>query len=629
MKRKLNIAFLLISLSLIAIVIFQLYWSVNAYRVNKSRFNSDIDLAMQRAMDDCKKDYFDSVRRVLVKHLAPPLTFIQLDTPHHEYDTAHEMINIRLLQKAAPRDTSHVNNLFINNGEFSIKKSDLNYYRKKIDHPVTMPKLVTEISFYRPDVMQKIIWYFISSINPVRPKPTVIDLSLPKQVQNKVKVVTIFKDDVKAFFTTHKELQNPKVLKSVAMSHDSVTVTYLPNTSDSMQNAVYQKFSKGSTQHILHPPLPSVNPRITKEAIDSAFKQIIPYQYPPNYRREDSLKLLTYFTRELKKMNVYSPFDLHLDTVSNNISHQKLDSTASKTSEYNYRYHGFRIFNIVTTKEFFVSASFSHTSYTVVTHMLATLILSGLLIVLTAFCFAYVIRIILQQKKLAELKDDFINNMTHELKTPIATISVAIEGLQKFNALNDAEKTQRYLQTSRNELNRLNDLVTKVLNIATFENRNVDILKVPIDLDELINDVIATEQTKAVKTVNITYTNKSDVKYINADGLHFRNLLVNLVDNAAKYSGDLVTITVTCYRDDANLYISIKDDGIGIAAANISQVFDKFYRVPTGNIHNVKGTGLGLSYVKYIAEAHGGQVQVKSEINTGTEFIVSLPLSNG
>jgi signal transduction histidine kinase len=260
--------------------------------------------------------------------------------------------------------------------------------------------------------------------------------------------------------------------------------------------------------------------------------------------------------------------------------------------------------------------------------MLFTLICSILLILLTIYCFYYIISTLNQQKRLAELKDDFINNMTHELKTPIATMTVAIEGLQKFNALNDPDKTQRYLQTSRNELNRLNELVTKALNVAAFENNEISLVKEKIDIDALVNEVISAEKLKADKETLLTYTNKNGIKYIEADQLHFRNVIINLIDNAIKYSAEPANIQINLLQIGDKVQLSVKDKGIGIPTSHINQIFDKFHRVPAGNLHNVKGTGLGLSYVKYIVEAHNGSVTVKSEVNTGTEFTVTIPSSN-
>ncbi|HEX3385618.1 MAG TPA: HAMP domain-containing sensor histidine kinase, partial [Mucilaginibacter sp.] len=269
---------------------------------------------------------------------------------------------------------------------------------------------------------------------------------------------------------------------------------------------------------------------------------------------------------------------------------------------------------------------FNRPQYSIIKNMTLVLLLSVLLIISAIAGFNYLIKTIQKQRKLAELKDDFINNMTHELKTPIATLTVAIEGLQKFNALNDPEKTQRYLQTSRTELSRLNELVTKVLNISAFENEKINLVKENINVDELIEGVIASEQLKTDKKIDINYQNNGLTTII-ADKLHFRNILVNLIDNAIKYSGKQPQIEVTCIKAGSEAVFSVKDNGPGIPKAQQTLVFDKFHRIPTGNVHNVKGTGLGLSYVKYIVEAHGGTVAVKSEINAGSEFIISIPLN--
>jgi signal transduction histidine kinase len=252
------------------------------------------------------------------------------------------------------------------------------------------------------------------------------------------------------------------------------------------------------------------------------------------------------------------------------------------------------------------------------------------------------------------MKDDFVNNMTHELKTPIAIISAAIEGMQSFNALQDKEKTERYLETSRKELNRLNDLVTKVLHMASYEKQDIQLSKVRIEVNELINEIIESFKSHSDKVLTIKYNNSSAVKYVEADFIHFRNAISNLLDNAIKYSDEPVDILIHCVSDETcmglpltnrdeklmqassplknNIFsnekyltISVTDNGIGIPSAELSQIFEKFHRVSTGNLHNARGTGLGLSYVKYVIEMHGGTVAVKSNLNQGSEFTISIP----
>ena len=364
--------------------------------------------------------------------------------------------------------------------------------------------------------------------------------------------------------------------------------------------------------------------RISKHIQQLLYNGVI--TLPKNYRQADSIKIARAYKRELRARNILADFRLILH--ERDISHKAARARYSETAQHSYKYHGFVYFdhgNELTVLN--VRATFNNPQYAIMRNMVLTMSMSALLILFTTACFIYILRTILRQKKLAELKDDFINNMTHELKTPLATITVAIEGLQKFNALNDTEKTQRYLETSRNELNKLNDLVTKVLNIASFENNEPDLNLQDLNVDELVNEVIASEKLKAAKMVNISYANPDKVETIKADKLHLRNVLLNLVDNAVKYSGEQVDITIVVYKEDGLLCFAVRDNGIGISHDNLKAVFDKFYRVPTGNLHNVKGTGLGLSYARSIIEAHGGSMTVHSELNKGSEFIFTLPLS--
>ena len=540
MKSKLNRIFLLVMLSLTGIIMFQVYWTVNAYHVNKNKFDTDIDIAMQKAMDDCKKDYFDSIRVVLVKRLSDTGFKIRIDTMH-EADTLNALLKIHFSDK-------YTGNI---DPPFTIPKSRLNFYRAKINHPATLPELLTEVSFYNPALMQQ--FTMVLGMNDIH--------AYPKQFEA-----------FKAFNNSH-----------IVVPEDTM-----------------MKLNRGMDNSI--------------------------YGFPRNFKQADSLKLAKYLDLELDKMQIKSQFRLNFSNKSTPPSDPNLHF--SETNEYSYKYHGFKVFNII-GPEFFARAEFGKPQYAILQGMAITLVLSALLIILSIYCFNYIIKTILQQKKLAELKDDFINNMTHELKTPIATITVAIEALQSFNALNDTEKTQRYLQTSKNELTRLNDLVTKVLNVAAYENRKIDLVKEPVNVDQLINDVITSEKLRSDKKVSFTYTNKDQIQTIVADKLHFRNALANLVDNAVKYAKEPVDVIITCYKSGNMAYFSVKDSGPGIPKEHLGQIFDKFYRVPTGNLHNVKGTGLGLSYVQYIVEAHGGSVIVKSEINTSNEFTISIPLNNG
>ena len=271
-----------------------------------------------------------------------------------------------------------------------------------------------------------------------------------------------------------------------------------------------------------------------------------------------------------------------------------------------------------------IEASFNNPVKRILGQMVGPLLSTAVLLLLTVLCFLYMLRTILKQKKLSEVKNDFINNMTHELKTPIATVSAAVEAMQNFNALNDQQKTQTYLSISRQELLRLSDLVEKVLHIAAEEKDDFDLYREETDLNELISNIITNHRLKANKKVDFTYTILSDAM-VRVDKTHLSNAINNLVDNAIKYSGEPAEITIQVSRQQDRLKIVVKDNGIGIPHSYQESIFEKFFRVPTGNLHNVKGFGLGLSYVKKIVEKHGGSIRVKSEPDKGSEFFLEIP----
>ncbi len=254
--------------------------------------------------------------------------------------------------------------------------------------------------------------------------------------------------------------------------------------------------------------------------------------------------------------------------------------------------------------------------------LLATL----LMLTLCFYCLYQMYNALLKQKQLHELKNDFISNMTHELKTPIATVRAAIDGLQFFDALRDQEKTLRYLNTSRTELQRLDELVTKVLDISVYERRLLELNKEPIDIEQMLGTVLQTFEVKGHSfTYHINPDNKKTTVY--ADRTHLQNVLYNLIDNAVKYVPEKLHITFSLTTGEEYITLTVADNGAGIDERYLPRIFEKFYRITSGNQPSVKGFGLGLFYVKQIIEQHGGSIKVESERNKGTIFIIQLPVT--
>ncbi|MDR2910681.1 MAG: GHKL domain-containing protein [Bacteroidales bacterium] len=263
----------------------------------------------------------------------------------------------------------------------------------------------------------------------------------------------------------------------------------------------------------------------------------------------------------------------------------------------------------------------SQTGLTIIPTVILTALLIGI--------FAFTILIIFKQKKLSIIKNDFINNMTHELKTPISTISLASQMLQD-NTVSNTTKTIGHLsQVINQESQRLSFQVEKVLQMAVFNEGHLKFKFKEFDVNKMVNSVVANFELR-VKSKNGTL--ETDImaqnNFMKGDEVHITNIIFNLLDNAVKYSKEIPEIKITTENKKDNIVISVQDKGIGIDKEHRMQIFDKFYRVPTGNIHNVKGFGLGLSYVKKIVDSHNGTIKVESELNKGTKFSIYFPQIN-
>lgn len=254
------------------------------------------------------------------------------------------------------------------------------------------------------------------------------------------------------------------------------------------------------------------------------------------------------------------------------------------------------------------------------------ILVSLLLLAFTAASFVFLYRNLAAQQKLTAIKNEFIGNITHELKTPIATVTVAIEALRNFDALQNPVRTKEYLDISALELQRLSMLVDKVLKLSMFENKEIELKKETFDLLQLSAEVIAGMKLQFEKAkANIQLTHNGDDFLLKADRLHLTSVLYNLLDNALKYSSATPFITVHLYHEGPLIAVSVTDNGIGIPNAYVDKIFQKFFRVPSGDHHNIKGYGLGLSYVNHIVTSHNGSISVTSTQGKGSTFTVKLP----
>tara|TARA_B100000809_G_scaffold264895_1_gene322048 strand:+ start:2226 stop:3503 length:1278 start_codon:yes stop_codon:yes gene_type:complete len=253
---------------------------------------------------------------------------------------------------------------------------------------------------------------------------------------------------------------------------------------------------------------------------------------------------------------------------------------------------------------------------------------SSSIILLIILFFGYTINVILKQKKLSEIKNDFINNITHEFKTPISTISLSAEVLLNPSIVNEPERLKNYANIIKEENNRLKNQVDKVLQLATLDKSKLKMENENIDIHKLITGSIKSfGLIVREKEGEISSSLKAEKFMFFGDKIHITNTLHNLIDNAIKYSAERPEVLISTNFNNNYIEISVKDNGIGVPSESQKHIFDKFYRTPTGNVHDIKGFGLGLNYVKTIVEAYEGSVKLISKENEGSTFVIKLPLS--
>ncbi len=263
---------------------------------------------------------------------------------------------------------------------------------------------------------------------------------------------------------------------------------------------------------------------------------------------------------------------------------------------------------------------FSNPTLAILKRSLTGILLSLLLSASIIACLFYLLRIINKQKELAEIKNDLISNITHEFKTPIATVSAAVEGIQNFNDANDPEKTKSYLEISSQQLNKLHQMVEKLLETAIVDNDKLLLNREAVDLVFMLQSIVEKYGLFAKEKTIEFKTNVASL-LTEVDAFHFENAISNLIDNALKYGGDTVEVNLNAVLNTAE--ISVADNGGNLDKSQTEKIFDKFYRVPTGNQHDVKGFGIGLFYTKKIIEKHGGSIHLVPHSNN-TIFKVVL-----
>lgn len=336
----------------------------------------------------------------------------------------------------------------------------------------------------------------------------------------------------------------------------------------------------------------------------------------------DLEKLNSNIIKEFDRNKIDVTYGLKYD-YSNRISK---DSIEEKTKEFNLQNFPEKYLTAISKSTFLPHRShlelyFTDETAILLKQSLISILLSLLLSASIIASLIYLLKTIYRQKQLAEVKNDLISNITHEFKTPIATISTALEALKSFNALEDKLKTEKYITIANSQVNNLNIMVEKILDTASLNQEALVLSKQPLNIKKLIENVL--EKYKFINSSKTIYFNNTiDEMFLNVDQFHFENALGNIVDNAIKYGGDIINIELKLVNN--KIIILIRDNGDGIHKSEKDKIFDQFYRISTGNTHNVKGFGIGLYYSKSIIEKHEGTINVVYDKKNSTIFKIEL-----
>ncbi len=337
----------------------------------------------------------------------------------------------------------------------------------------------------------------------------------------------------------------------------------------------------------------------------------------------DLKKLDTYLSEEFKRNHIGIDYALKYDYFEW-ISEDNFDK---KTIDYQLENFPEKHLTVVSKSAYLPHRShlellFTNETAILLKNSFISILLSLVLSISIIASLVYLLKTIYTQKQLAEVKNDLINNITHEFKTPIATISTALEAMKNFNALDDKAKTEKYISIANSQVANLNMMVEKILETAALNHQQLALNKQPIVIAELMELVIANYKISAPDKI-INFNNNIGDTVLNVDKFHFSNAIGNIIDNALKYGGKTISVELSSLKNTVE--IVIKDSGNGIHKSQKEKVFEQFYRIPTGNTHDIKGFGIGLYYTKNIIEKHGGSISIVYDAKNATLFKIIMP----
>lgn len=423
-------------------------------------------------------------------------------------------------------------------------------------------------------------------------------------------VLTLEKDEMQRQYEQHLKLANART--NLISAWDSVKVSMSRELQIPMTRDEYQDFISRST--------------VAQERIQDlifGFKNVQEEGTPIDPVRIDSI-----IGSELKKHGISTLFEFGIFSPTRNaMVVQKTGRFPQQLLSESFVYELYPSVSPLRYADRLL-IYFPYEKRFLVSQLWDLLAISIFLVIIIILSFSATIFTIIRQKKLSEMKNDFVNNMTHEFKTPISTIGLACEALRDKDIQKSDGLYSTYISMIDEENKRLGTMAEQILQSAVIEKGQLILKNETIDIHDIINDCVASKSLQAnKKNGKIVCELHAEDHQIFADPIHMTNVVLNLIDNAIKYSEDNLLIEIKSRNIPNAFEFSVQDNGIGISSSNQKRIFEKLYRVPTGNIHNVKGFGLGLNYVKAIVEQHGGTINLDSELKKGTIFYIRLPLN--
>ncbi len=564
-KGSITLVVVLMSLASFGLMAFQSYWIRNAIRINQERFDQNVLQALSGAIAELEKG-----------------------------ETSDVLLS-QLIQDSALQETVF----------------------KKID-PIELT--IEPMPFYsRPSMVDTMLSYPVPQVSPTFRRMLIsrgFDTSILSELEN---FFTYMTPEIASTMFTPDEMQ-------ILLQEKEKQLDYLSKYQGYPQRPPSTSGMSGMRAEI----------NITNDALDKILKtnlkiELMNQAFAELAEGQQAIldRLDTGFVRKLLKKQLVEkgiPQDFELGLLNDKAEFLPIGNVSDLVRLKNYGMQAKLFPNDILGKDNFLFVFFPEKNSHVIRQVWLPISSSIVFILVIVFCFVYAIKVIIRQKALSDIKNDFINNMTHEFKTPLATVSLAVEALQDPDLSSRDKFRSRYLGIIKDENKRLVTQVEKVLQAAALDKKDFNLKLEAVNLSNLLESTVDHISLQIEKRGGrIDFVNKLRNPEIEGDPFHLTHIFNNLMDNANKYSRENPMIRLEAWDDADQVVVTIRDQGIGMSKDAVKKIFDKFYRVPTGNVHDVKGFGLGLSYVKTMLEAHKGEIHVQSEPGKGSTFTVNLP----